>query len=74
MEGPYIVNIPPMVPHSFRNEGDKLAELVVIFPTNVWEYEVLDHFPFASDQAKALAEEAKHGHTHNHPHDESHGH
>ena len=46
MEGPYIVNIPPMVPHSFRNEGDKLAELVVIFPTNVWEYDVLDHFPF----------------------------
>ena len=46
MEGPYIVNIPPMVPHSFRNEGDRLAELVVIFPTNVWEYDVLDHFPF----------------------------
>lgn len=47
MEGPYIVNIPPMVPHSFRNEGDQLAELVVIFPTNVWEYDVLDYFPFA---------------------------
>jgi quercetin dioxygenase-like cupin family protein len=46
MEGPYIVNIPPMVPHSFRNEGDKLAELVVIFPTNVWEYDVIDNFPF----------------------------
>jgi hypothetical protein len=35
-----------MVPHSFRNEGDRLAELVVIFPTNVWEYDVLDYFPF----------------------------
>jgi quercetin dioxygenase-like cupin family protein len=46
MEGPYVVNIPPMVPHSFRNEGDRLAELVVIFPTNVWEYDVLDYFPF----------------------------
>ena len=46
MEGPYIVNIPPMVPHSFRNEGNDLAELVVIFPTNVWEYDVLDYFPF----------------------------
>ena len=46
IEGPYIVNIPPMVPHSFMNLGDGLAELVVIFPTNVWEYDVLDYFPF----------------------------
>jgi quercetin dioxygenase-like cupin family protein len=46
LDAPYIVNIPPMVPHSFRNEGNALAELVVIFPTNVWEYDVLDHFPF----------------------------
>jgi quercetin dioxygenase-like cupin family protein len=46
MEGPYIVNIPPMVPHSFKNLGDQVAELVVIFPTNVWEYDVLDFFPF----------------------------
>jgi quercetin dioxygenase-like cupin family protein len=59
MEGPYIVNIPPMVPHSFTNLGDGLAELVVIFPTNVWEYDVLDYFPFATPEAKALAEEAK---------------
>ncbi|CAN5830033.1 hypothetical protein BH20GEM1_BH20GEM1_03520 [soil metagenome] len=28
------------------NLDDSLAELVVIFPTNVWEYDVLDHFPF----------------------------
>jgi len=28
------------------NLGDGLAELVVIFPTNVWEYDVLDYFPF----------------------------
>ena len=47
LEGPYIVNIPPMVPHSFQNlEEDEVAELVVIFPTNVWEYDVLDYFPF----------------------------
>ncbi|HKQ19203.1 MAG TPA: cupin domain-containing protein [Candidatus Eisenbacteria bacterium] len=59
MKGPYIVNIPPMVPHSFQNLDDKVAELVVIFPTNVWEYDVLDHFPFGTPQAKALAEEAK---------------
>lgn len=25
---------------------DGLAEVVVVFPTNVWEYDVLDHFPF----------------------------
>lgn len=58
-EGPYIVNIPPMVPHSFQNLDDDVAELVVIFPTNVWEYDVLDYFPFNTPEAKALAEEAK---------------
>ena len=46
LKAPYIVNIPPMVPHSFKNIGKDLAELVVIFPTNVWEYDVLDYFPF----------------------------
>jgi quercetin dioxygenase-like cupin family protein len=35
LEGPYIVNLPPMVPHSFQNLDDEVAELVVIFPTNV---------------------------------------
>jgi quercetin dioxygenase-like cupin family protein len=55
MEGPYVVNIPPMVPHSFRNQGDHLAELVVIFPTNVWEYDVLDYFPFKNLPAHADA-------------------
>lgn len=62
MEGPYIVNIPAMTPHSFQNLDDEVAELVVIFPTNVWEYDVLDHFPFATPEAKALAEEAKRSH------------
>jgi len=32
---------------------------VVIFPTNVWEYDVLDYFPFNTPEAKALAEQAK---------------
>jgi quercetin dioxygenase-like cupin family protein len=58
-EGPYIINIPPMVPHSFQNLDSEVAELVVIFPTNVWEYDVLDYFPFNTPEAKALAEEAK---------------
>ncbi len=59
MEAPYIVNIPPMAPHSFQNLGNELAELVVIFPTNVWEYDVLDYFPFATPEAKAIAEQAR---------------
>jgi quercetin dioxygenase-like cupin family protein len=59
VEGPYMVNIPPMTPHSFTNLDDRVAELVVIFPTNVWEYDVLDVFPFSSERAKALAAEAK---------------
>ena len=46
IEAPYIVNIPPMVPHAFKNIGEKTANLVVIFPTNVWEYDVLNYFPF----------------------------
>jgi len=60
-EGPYIVNIPPGVPHSFQNLDDEVAELVVIFPTNVWGYDVLDYFPFNTPEAKALAEAAKGG-------------
>ena len=51
IRAPYIVNIPPMVPHSFVNIGSSLAELVVIFPTNVWEYDVLDVFPFKDLEA-----------------------
>ena len=58
-EGPYIVNIPPGVPHSFQNLDDEVAQLVVIFPTNVWEYDVLDYFPFNTPEAKAMAAEAK---------------
>ena len=59
MEGPYIVNIPPGVPHSFQNLDNEVAELVVIFPTNVWEYDVLDYFPFSTPEAKAMAEGAR---------------
>ncbi len=59
MQGPYVVNIPPMVPHSFQNLDEDVAQLVVIFPTNVWEYDVLNYFPFSSDRAKALAAQAR---------------
>ena len=58
-EGPYIINIPPGMPHSFQNLDDEVAELVVIFPTNVWEYDVLDYFPFTTPEAKALADAAR---------------
>jgi quercetin dioxygenase-like cupin family protein len=58
-EGPYIVNIPAGVPHSFQNLDNEVAELVVIFPTNVWEYDVLDYFPFNTPEAKAMAAEAR---------------
>lgn len=58
-EGPYIVNIPAGVPHCFQNLDDEVAELVVIFPTNIWEYDVLDTFPFSTPEAKAMAEEAR---------------
>jgi len=58
-EGPYIVNIPPGVPHSFQNLDSEVAELVVIFPTNVWEYDVLDYFPFSTPEAKGMAEAAR---------------
>ena len=60
-EGPYIINIPPGVPHSFQNLDDQVAELVVIFPTNVWEYDVLDLFPFSTPKAKEMAAAARAG-------------
>ena len=59
IEGPYVVNIPPMVPHSFQNLDDEVAELVVIFPTNVWEYDVLDYFPFATTKAQEVVARAR---------------
>ena len=58
-QGPYMVNILPIVPHSFQNLDDEVAELVVIFPTNVWEYDVLDNFPFNTPRAKALVDSVK---------------
>jgi hypothetical protein len=36
--------------------GDDVAELVVIFPTNVWEYDVLDYFPFADEDTLSAAQ------------------
>ena len=55
IKAPYIVNIPAGVPHAFKNIGKKTANLVVIFPTNIWKYDVLDFFPFKSDTAKPVS-------------------
>jgi len=56
VKAPYIVNIPAGMPHAFKNIGKKTANLVVIFPTNVWKYDVLDFFPFKSDTAKSVSQ------------------
>ena len=55
LKAPYIVNIPAGVPHAFKNIGKKTANLVVIFPTNIWKYDVLDFFPFKHDTAKPVS-------------------
>jgi len=59
VKAPFIVNIPPMVPHAFKNIGKKTANVVVIFPTNVWKYDVVDYFPFDKKEEKP-----SHGHKH----------
>lgn len=59
IKAPYIVNIPAGVPHAFKNIGKKTANLVVIFPTNIWKYDVLDFFPFKSDSTTASFEQVK---------------
>ena len=52
IKAPYIVNIPAGMPHAFKNIGKKTANLVVIFPTNIWKYDVLDFFPFKNDTVR----------------------
>lgn len=55
IKAPYIVNIPAGMPHAFKNIGNKTANLVVIFPTNIWKYDVLDYFPFKADTAQQVS-------------------
>ena len=55
LKAPYIVNIPAGMPHAFKNIGKTTANLVVIFPTNVWKYDVLDYFPFRKDSSKSVS-------------------
>lgn len=55
IKAPYMVNIPPGMPHAFKNIGNKTANMVVIFPTNIWKYDVLDYFPFDKDTTKSVS-------------------
>jgi quercetin dioxygenase-like cupin family protein len=55
IKAPYIVNIPAGMPHAFKNIGNKTTNLVVIFPTNIWKYDVLDYFPFKTDSAVSVS-------------------
>ncbi len=55
IKAPYMVNIPAGVPHAFKNIGDKTVNMVVIFPTNIWKYDVLDYFPFDKDSSKTTS-------------------
>jgi len=59
LKAPYVVNIPAGMPHAFKNIGKQTANLVVIFPTNIWKYDVLDFFPFKSDTAKKVSRFSK---------------
>ncbi len=55
IKAPYMVNIPAGMPHAFKNIGKKTANLVVIFPTNIWKYDVLEYFPFDKDSIKSVS-------------------
>ena len=55
IKAPYMVNIPAGMPHAFKNIGKKTTNLVVIFPTNIWKYDVLDYFPFDKDTTKSVS-------------------
>ena len=43
VKAPYVINIPPMVPHAFMNLRKKPIEMVVVFPHNSWEADFVEH-------------------------------
>lgn len=43
VKAPYVINIPPMVPHAFMSLKKKPIELVVFFPHNEWEADFVVH-------------------------------
>ncbi|MBC7873983.1 MAG: cupin domain-containing protein [Ferruginibacter sp.] len=48
-KGPYIFRIPPGVPHTFINTGDKPFNLVAVFPGNTLTYTELGRNPLVKD-------------------------
>lgn len=46
VNAPYIVHIPPMTPHAFQNVGTSIVNIVGVFGSNQWEYDILDFPPF----------------------------
>ena len=49
VNGPYIVHIPPMTPHAFQNIGTSIVNIVGVFGSNQWEYDILDFPPFQAN-------------------------
>lgn len=49
VNAPYIVHIPPMTPHAFQNIGTSIVNIVGVFGSNQWEYDVLDFPPFPNN-------------------------
>lgn len=43
VEGPYVINIPSMIPHAFMNLNPDAAEVVAFFPDNRWEFDIVEH-------------------------------
>ncbi len=43
VHSPYVINIPPMVPHAFMSLTRKPIELVVFYPVNQWEFDFVEH-------------------------------
>ncbi|MQX53006.1 cupin domain-containing protein [Alcanivorax sediminis] len=43
VQAPYVINIPPMVPHAFMNLREEPVEIVVFFPYNKWEADFVQH-------------------------------
>lgn len=42
-KSPYVINIPPMVPHAFMSLDKKPIELVVFYPVNEWVFDFVEH-------------------------------
>lgn len=43
VRGPFVINIPPLVPHAFANVSNRTLAIVLSFPTNDWQVDFLDH-------------------------------